>query len=486
MSKNLENLAKNFKPRRNFSCSHTSIEVDGVFVRIPNENENSWIPLSLNGDQNETSHFAINIEDVLQDPAIIRSARVSTDRDTVAVNEKAKGLIGYLWKDRHLTPSGSGVMLRLRQETPIMYAQPFFRLFAEHNEFSGRYSELDGAYYTPHGLKSEVREEFTKAEAEAQSLYKRLISMEVAKEMARLVHLYRFKTKFYEAISLRQLLEFITWQNVTTRHNNTEFHEIKPIIKEIIKHWTPWASEALEEYPNKIDFAWTQEIVKKYKNYPMDSYALGGKNVLNKGRVNLINYYGNDNLMLSCLDDFPNPLKGFGHGQMTFSLKVPIHVFRQWVRHRYGHWTEKGINFDEIVKDDQFFVPSRFRKQTGKVGHYQFSDVDDNENEQVLELLLKHKDSCLGRYCRLRNMEVPAELAAMNLPYTFYIPVIWTVPVESLFNFFSLRCDGHAQFEIRQYANAVWEMFHTRFPLSAKVFARHIHFGDSELIKKLA
>jgi len=479
---NLGSLMQNFKPQRVFSCSHTTIEVDGVFVRVPNDGDNSWVPLTR--EFGKGHHLAVDIEDMLQDPGIIRSARVSTGRDSSAVNEKAKGLIGYLWKDRHVTPSGSGVVFRLKQDTPIGYAQPFFRLFAEHNELSGRYSKLDGPYYTPRNIGYKTREEFDQAEQEAQELYGQLIDMGIAKEMARLVHLYRFRTRFYQTIGLRYLLEFLTWKNVTTRHGETEFYEVRDVIKQVLKHWTPWAFESFKQYPNSIDFSWVNEYIGNYRNQAVLSQVLDSRNVLNKGNTTLLRTFGQENHILSCLDDYPNPLKAFGHGGMTFSMSVPIHVFRQWVRHRNGHWTERRVDFDSIVLNDSFFVPENFRKQKGKVGHYEYVEVEGPENDELLEMFAKHRKACLERYSRLRNRGVAAEIAAMNLPYCFYIPVDWSVSIESLFNFFSLRCDGHAQFEIRQYANSVWDMFAKSFPVLAKVFAKNIHFGDSELIKK--
>jgi len=98
---NLRNLEVSFKPKRLFECKHTKIEVDAVFVRIPEDTDNEdWkIVDGSNGER----LAEIRVENILQDSAAIRSARVSTDRDTLAVNDKAQGLIQYLWW--HYVPS---------------------------------------------------------------------------------------------------------------------------------------------------------------------------------------------------------------------------------------------------------------------------------------------------------------------------------------------------------------------------------------------
>lgn len=478
----LDNMIRAFKPQRLFQCSHTKIEVDGVLVRVPEDGDKtSWIPIYV--DERNISHYAVHVEDIVQDPRIVRSARVSTGRDTKEVDEKADGMVNFLWRDRHVTPF-EGVTLCLRLDTPIMYAQPFFRLFASHNEFSGRYSKIDTPYYMPENIDGMARGQFYEAEEEAQGLYIRLLSMGVAKEMARLVHLYRFHTKFFMTVSLRHVMEFLSLRNVKTRHKDTEFWEVREPLTKLVRCWFPWAFRAYKDYPNRLDFGWIPETLRDEKNLRIKSLTHSEFcGVLNKGCMKLLESFGNEDLALLCLDDFPNPMRAFGHLGMTFYIDMPIHVFRQWVRHRYGHWTELSIDFDRIVKDDMFFVPERFRKQEGKQGHYIYVDMNDEENGKVLDLYNHHIRTCKRRYELLRSYSTPPDLAAMCLPYSFYIPAVWTSSAEGFMNFLSLRHDSHAQKEIQQYAKPGWKIFSRVFPKSAKIFAQHLYYGDSEEIK---
>src|SRR4051812_16961320 len=124
----LKNLESEFSLRRHFRNYHTHVQVDGVFVRIPNsEKGESWNYVD------EKGVLEVPVADLLQSPSIVRSARTSTDRDTQSVDEKAYGLVRFLRKDRHVTPAEGGVVFRLRISTPVPYAQPLFRLFASHN-----------------------------------------------------------------------------------------------------------------------------------------------------------------------------------------------------------------------------------------------------------------------------------------------------------------------------------------------------------------
>lgn len=501
---NLDKLKSSFNPQRTFKCSHSKIEVDGIFVRVPEDSDRteSWIPLIFHPKKDEKdedkwtrfqhsqndlsqnpSHFAVDPEDMLQDPSVIRSARVSTGRDTKEVDEKAQGMINFLWRDRHVTPSEGGVVMRLRIETPISFADPLFRLFASFNEFSGRYSNIDTGFYTPQGLSDQAREQFNLNAQESEELYKDLLSMGLAKEMARLCMPYRYFTKLYMTISLRHILEFLSICDVPNRHTKTEFWEIRGVFEEIMKNWTPWAHEAFKTQRPLQSFGWLREFLREHSKRLTRIPYLNEIKVLDKGFVRLLEVKGNQDLMFTCMDDFPNPLKGFGHGSMTMLAHIPIHVLRQWVRHRYGAFTHLSTNYDVLVERDLFFIPDKFRKQEGKVGSYIFTDMSPLENEAVRIKLLSNKNRQLGRYRMLRAWDVPEEVAMFVLPTCFYNWVVVTKPLESLFNFCSLRTDSHAQKEIRDYADAVWELFRGVFPDIAELFSEKFYYGDSELVK---
>lgn len=486
---NLGNLAKRFKPKRTFSCSHSKIEVDGVFARVVSEEENdSWLEVRMPADSDSPTHYLIKTEDVLQDPAIIRSARVSTGRDTKEVDEKAEGMVNFLWRDRHVTPEEGAVVIRSKWTMPIMYAQPIFRLFGSHNEFSGRYSVIDDSYYTPdfEGFADAdlIKKEFTDAEVEAQALYKKLLELGVAKEMARYAHLYRFYTKFYFTTSLRHLLEFLLIdEGSKNRHDTTEFWQIKEPLKNLVRHWAPWAFTAFENNPRPMNFDWAVETSHNYATLLFDRIGENGVSVLDHGYIELLKSDIDASVITAALNDFPDPTKAFNHGSMTFFVRMPISVFRQWVRHRSLHFSELEVDFDQVVKENAFYLPERFRKQIGKVGHYTFTDMNDAENDAVRHLLTKHIEACKSRYQVLRNMGLSKQLAAMNLPYVFYINTILTAPLGGLSNFLSLRTDSHAQKEIREYAFPIWRMFKEKDPATAERFAQHMYYGDAEEIK---
>jgi thymidylate synthase (FAD) len=58
----------------------------------------------------------------------------------------------------------------------------------------------------------------------------------------------------------------------------------------------------------------------------------------------------------------------------------------------------------------------------------------------------------------------PRELARSVLPVCTYSHMFATVNLLNLLKFLTLRCDGHAQYEIRVYADAMLEMIRPIVP----------------------
>ena len=475
MTNHLESLKNRFHPRRHYEFDNMCLDVDGVFVRV---DEGGFV-LS---DEDKNAYL-IPVEDVLQDPAIIRSARTSTGRDSAEVNEKAAGLIGSLYRDEHQTPFEGGVVFRLRLRVPIYAAQPFFQLMYSHNEFSGRYSIIDGAYSVPHYAKQDINADifqiFEEAERDSQAVYRLFLSRGVAKEQARFALLYRFFTQFYWTVSLRHVLELLSLEENSL--SPKEFWNVRDhMLRAMVQDWTPWSYDKFIEYPKKYKTLWHKNIMTP------SAMKCSGKSieVANIGHVRLVSACVDEDLIKIGVQTGPNPKRGFGHGVLTFALRVPIFVHRQWVRHRYGVWTELMPDFDIITAQHKFYVPKRFRTQGTKTMAYAYEDMLDDENEEMRTQLRALIERNRVRYTRLRAMGIPPNRAAVLLPYVFMVDRIWTVNMESLMNFFSLRCDAHAQWEIRQFADTIYKWFASKYPWANKIFLEHLNYGSSSLFEE--
>lgn len=459
----LDELKQRFCPHYQYGNENFSIEVKGVFVTINEDIE----------DRCHHGNFEIPLEDFLQDPQIIRSARVSTGRDTREVNERAGKLIPDLYGGHHETPFEGGVMFKLRIKSPICYARKFFQIHSTHNEFSGRYSVIDGDLFTPkYALDSDsISAIFDESAKDGMDTYDSLLKRNVAKEQARFVLPYRYYTKFYWTVSLRHLLEILSLEEC----DNDPFWTVKELIEGLIKDWTPWTYDAYKANSFIVPTKWRNEYTESY------SEIIGFHNkVGNVGELLALEISHSEGLMKSAIQTSPDPRRGFAFGSMMFSLRIPIFVYRQWVRHRNGKWSEFAPDFDAIVDADNFYTPETLRMQTGKTMEYAYENLSADEYSKCKEIMEQHLARCITRYRMLRDFGLSSDEAALVLPYTFRISVLWKVDCESLMNFFSLRCDTHAQWEIRQFAIEIYNQFKSHFPWSDAIFQKYLNFGKNE------
>lgn len=423
-----------------------------------------------------------------QDMGIVSSARVSTGRE--AKKEGGEGLIGSLYRDRHETPFEGGSMFRFLVETPICMAQPFFQAPYVHNEHSGRYSVIDGEFYTPAWARGnpDIFSLFKEAEMDSQKIYKELLGMEIAKEHARFALLFRFTTKFYWTIALRHLQEILSLE--PHRNAPEEFwHAMHDILPAVIQEFAPAAYEKMQEHERFIHTHWHEGLLRHpvgfYENELLKDYERVEK-IENIGDIHLLYHKkARPELFRLATQTKLNPARGFGHVDMSFHINEPIFVHRQWVRHRYGTWSEIPPNFDVVVQENDFYIPHQFRVQKGKQMQYWYEDAPPELNIKAQEMLQGLIQRSCERYWILRKkFNIPAEEAAMNLPYVFRIHTLWTANLESLMNYFSLRCDTHAQWETRKYAEVVYRWFKNAYPIADDIFLKNLNFGKNDELFK--
>jgi thymidylate synthase (FAD) len=94
-------------------------------------------------------------------------------------------------------------------------------------------------------------------------------------------------------------------------------------------------------------------------------------------------------------------------------------------------------------------------------------------------------------YERLLQTDLTRELARGVLPVNTYTKWFFKMDLRNLFNLLNLRLDQHAQWEIRQYAQAMEALIKPLFPISYEAFEDYIRFShrfskqEMELIEYL-
>ena len=159
----------------------------------------------------------------------------------------------------------------------------------------------------------------------------------------------------------------------------------------------------------------------------------------------------------------------------TFEVKAPIFVFRQWHRHRTWSFNELSARYRELP--EEFYVPDEIGVQSTTNKQGRVPDARSEIENDVLRSAIKSQcEASFDMYRRLLEQNVPRELARSVLPVATYSHMFATVNLLNLFRFLTLRMDGHAQYEIRVYAEAMLELITPIVPVAADAFANT--FGD--------
>ena len=153
--------------------------------------------------------------------------------------------------------------------------------------------------------------------------------------------------------------------------------------------------------------------------------------------------------------------------EFKFRIRAPIFVARQWLRHRTASVNEMSARYS-VVQDD-FFLPDELRKQAssrGQGGEEPLGDASAN-------LLLKQKASCdlaFHTYNELLFKGTSRELARTHLPQSTFTEFYWKINLHNLLHFLKLRLEDHAQKEIRDLAQKVYDLIRPLVPVTCEAF----------------
>jgi thymidylate synthase (FAD) len=162
--------------------------------------------------------------------------------------------------------------------------------------------------------------------------------------------------------------------------------------------------------------------------------------------------------------------------EFKFHAKMPIFVARQWVRHRTASINEISGRYS--VLKNEFYMPDQeviaVQSTDNKQGRgasvspeyaneirVKLGDSYNNTHELYSWLLGEGDDDKPG---------VAKELARIPLPVATYTEWYWKIDLHNLLHFQKLRMDSHAQWEIRQYANAMGGIIKDSVPITWKAF----------------
>lgn len=216
-------------------------------------------------------------------------------------------------------------------------------------------------------------------------------------------------------------------------------------------------------------------------------------NVLDKGFVVLVDYMGDDSAIVqgarisygegtkSVRDDrnlirylirnyHTSPLELV---EFKFHVRCPIEVARQWFRHRSANFNEISGRYSVITTDRHTLQPSEWRLQAknNKQGSQGLlAEADKNLAEKFCMAEHSIYNTIQNTYNEFLEAGIAREQARKILPLSTYTEFYFKQDLHNLLHFLYLRCDNHSQFEIRQYATAIFNLIKPIVPITCEAF----------------
>lgn len=164
--------------------------------------------------------------------------------------------------------------------------------------------------------------------------------------------------------------------------------------------------------------------------------------------------------------------------EFKFRVRAPLITWWQWVRHRTFHFQSVNAQSGRYTpfEEDDFYVPSVWRKQAKSNKQASEGEVEGEVNEAFLQQLVAHYEQSHKLYADALEKGVSKEMARLFLPgFSVYYTWVIKIDAHNLMGWLKLRMASDAQYEIRVYADAIYEhFFKPALPWTSEAFETYI------------
>lgn len=169
----------------------------------------------------------------------------------------------------------------------------------------------------------------------------------------------------------------------------------------------------------------------------------------------------------------------FEMGTIIIECQAPIMVYREWHRHRTQSYNELSARYtplpdvNYLPTVERLMLNSKTNKQAGVVkGAEELTEENARSFQEGLKLIYYNQEML---YQTALTNGIPKELARVHLPVGRYSRMRVSANLKNWLDFMTLRSDSteqgkKAQWEIRQYANAVGTIIAELFPRTWQLF----------------
>lgn len=168
----------------------------------------------------------------------------------------------------------------------------------------------------------------------------------------------------------------------------------------------------------------------------------------------------------------------FRHAAVTFEVYAPLVVARQWWKYAVSSthvddqngWNESSRRY--ITENEKFYLPKghqwRSKPENSKQGSGE--PLPSETGGYFTNKLFDITEASVKLYREAMEAGIAPEQARLFLPaYSMYVRWRWTVSLHGILNFLEQRLEHDAQYEIREYAEAVKQLTNQAFPKTYEV-----------------
>lgn len=170
--------------------------------------------------------------------------------------------------------------------------------------------------------------------------------------------------------------------------------------------------------------------------------------------------------------------------ELTVEVQAPIMVFREWHRHRTQSYNEFSARYAQMPNLHYLPEPGRIQKQSATNKQGSAEPVPEAEAQTILKKLADEQGCVYEGYDQLVGDGIAKEVARLNTPVSRYSKMRAKTDLRNWLGFLMLRKPSNAQWEIRQYANAVGDIVQDLYPRTYALFEEHdlkgVHLSRTE------
>jgi Predicted alternative thymidylate synthase len=379
-------------------------------------------------------HGYVKLVDYMgSDEAIIESARMSTNKGFVNWEEDYS-LLEYLYANAHLTPFESGGEMAIEVQAPIMVFREWHRhrtqcLTADTEIYFSM--PKDGDKYKPPVYKMTIKELFEAWQANPE----RIMKMELC--------CFNEDKKIFETTQIIDVVK----------------SGYKPIWKIVLEDNKVLRASKYHRIFTDMGWLRLHEVIKKQANIICQNIS----NVF-EGEYE-IDYRARKIKTVDILKE-----------AQTYDIAVsgPFHNFVAQGMVVHNSYNELSARYTQMPNIHYVPAPDRVKKQSK-------SNKQGTSNEAInlgsvevfLDTVAEHQTLVYGAYEEALIEGIARETARINTPVSRYSRMRAKTDLRNWLGFLNLRMRSNAQYEIRQYANAVASLIKEIWPKTYSLFEEY-------------